>query len=499
MADTANFTNPQFVDATGTGGLNPAFGAVSGAIANTGSGTFSVPGLIAPEAMGVSFAGLNATVTLPLPWGLVASSGVVVRAHGVLTGTDTQSYAVPFSGVVPGTGSVTAYLVATPSTIQQNPVPLPGPPPGHPSWDPNYAPSFGYATLQDTVTLTAVTAPPDNVSAFELLRTVMTAGQSTVATWSTTGQQRAGGRKAIPVTVAGAGALTPGAGQYMLVPSSSGITSTLPLSTNSGGLVLSFTNTNVGTWTIVTSGSDSIFGISSPPGNSSSFSLAPSGSASLWADGQGRWQLIATSQSATIPVIVVITSSQTFTVPAGVYWIKIKLYGGGGSGAYNTTGFSSGAGGEGANSEGIYPVIPGNTYTVVIGIGGVAPTSSGGPGVAGGDSSFVGSGINIVAGGGQGGQAGSGSANAGGAGGIATGGQINTPGSFGGDGTQTGISPGGPGGCGAGQGAGRGSSGFNTGVSATGTFGASGGGGGPNATGGGGAPGCAIIEYVKPI
>ena len=88
------FTDPQFLDANGTGGMNMAMGTVSGAVAAIGSGAWATPGLLAPEAMTVAFSGLVATVGLPRPWGLIASSGAVVRAHGTQTNADTQAYYV---------------------------------------------------------------------------------------------------------------------------------------------------------------------------------------------------------------------------------------------------------------------------------------------------------------------------------------------------------------------------------------------------------------------
>lgn len=134
MTKWPNFIDPQFLDANGTGGLVAAMGTVSGAIASVGSGAWALPGLIAPDSANISFSGMVATINLPAPWGVVSSSGVVVRAHGTLTGQDTTSYTVNFASLVPGTGSVTAYAAATIQQIQQNPFPVPGPPPGFPSY-----------------------------------------------------------------------------------------------------------------------------------------------------------------------------------------------------------------------------------------------------------------------------------------------------------------------------------------------------------------------------
>ncbi|MFN7013460.1 MAG: LamG domain-containing protein, partial [Bacteroidia bacterium] len=77
------------------------------------------------------------------------------------------------------------------------------------------------------------------------------------------------------------------------------------------------------------------------------------------------------------------TSSGTFTVPAGVYQVTVEAWGGGGKGGDGlNVGKVGGGGGGGAYSAKSIAVIPGNTYTVNVGLG--ATNSSNG-----GDSWFI--------------------------------------------------------------------------------------------------------------
>jgi hypothetical protein len=63
----AQFTDPQFLDASAPGGMNPAMATLSGALTSVGSAAWAAPGLLAPEAMTVAFSGMVASVGLPLP------------------------------------------------------------------------------------------------------------------------------------------------------------------------------------------------------------------------------------------------------------------------------------------------------------------------------------------------------------------------------------------------------------------------------------------------
>jgi hypothetical protein len=97
-----------------------------------------------------------------------------------------------------------------------------------------------------------------------------------------------------------------------------------------------------------------------------------------------------------------ITSSGTFTVPAGVYSLYVEAWGGGGAGGGSQSGgVQGGGGGSGAYAAGYVPTTPGATFTVTIGAGGTAATiNSNNPGGDGGDTSF---GSSIIAKAGTGG------------------------------------------------------------------------------------------------
>ena len=114
----------------------------------------------------------------------------------------------------------------------------------------------------------------------------------------------------------------------------------------------------------------------------------------------------------------------TWTVPPCVYSITVKVWGGGGGGggaiAIVRSGDGSeacagaGGGGGGGYSSNTYAVVPGQTYTVVVGAGGIAGiagsgsynsgvSTPAGPGGTGGTSSFSGNSYNLSATGGTGG------------------------------------------------------------------------------------------------
>jgi hypothetical protein len=105
-----------------------------------------------------------------------------------------------------------------------------------------------------------------------------------------------------------------------------------------------------------------------------------------------------------------VPGTYTFTIPSGVYTIKITIWGGGGAGGGSYGNGSAGTGGAGGGySEGVYSVQPGQIVTIVVAPGGGAVAGSsvgGGNGNTGGTSSVSGNGITglpIAATGGQGG------------------------------------------------------------------------------------------------
>jgi hypothetical protein len=85
----------------------------------------------------------------------------------------------------------------------------------------------------------------------------------------------------------------------------------------------------------------------------------------------------------------VFAASGTFTVPAGVTRIKVRVWGGGGGGGGALNNLCAAIGGSaGGYAEGTFSVTPGATYTVTIGGGGPAGATLGGNGSAGGTTGF---------------------------------------------------------------------------------------------------------------
>lgn len=98
------------------------------------------------------------------------------------------------------------------------------------------------------------------------------------------------------------------------------------------------------------------------------------------------------------------TGSYSFTVPAGIYTVTIKLWGaGGGGGGANigTPGGAASGGGGGAYTAITLAVTPGSTITGTIGVGGTGGTTGGVNGTSGGDTTAVYGGTTYTAGGGQ--------------------------------------------------------------------------------------------------
>lgn len=200
--------------------------------------------------------------------------------------------------------------------------------------------------------------------------------------------------------------------------------------------------------------------------------------------------------------------SQTFTVPTGVTSITVQAWGGGG-GARGDGTARRGGGGGGAYASSVITVIPGQTYTVVVGAGGVATAN---PGQTG-QSSIFGSNL-VVAAGGVGGT------NSGGAGGTVgnstgtirfaggTGGNRGSNGGGGGggsaftnangnNGVNGGSSLGGAGGTGTGNG-GNGGDEFNAGNDGVAPGGGGGGRGDSNSGASGkGANGRVVVSWAS--
>lgn len=136
-----------------------------------------MPGLANAMQMMYQTSGLQVTFTLPAPFAVLFQNGVLAQAHGVVDDADTDSYEVDLTPLVPSSGSVTAYIVASQVAINQDPYTVTGPPVGHPDYDPNFSPFQAYAVSQYSLAVTATLTPPDNMTTFELGRYTLNAGQ----------------------------------------------------------------------------------------------------------------------------------------------------------------------------------------------------------------------------------------------------------------------------------------------------------------------------------
>lgn len=184
-----NYLFEEFVD---NNILNTGFADILASMQQfPGESTFFIPGIVTPSLITFAFNG-NLIVTVNAGSQMLFGSGALTAAHGVTNGVDSSIYSVNFTGLVPSIGSVTAYIVAQYIQIQLDSTVILGAPPGHPDYSANFVPYVGYTRLQDSWSVFATTTPPDNFTTFELARTTLSAGQSSIVTVDTSHQQIAG-------------------------------------------------------------------------------------------------------------------------------------------------------------------------------------------------------------------------------------------------------------------------------------------------------------------
>lgn len=151
---------------------------------------FFIAGVVNPSALVFSFnSNLTINVNAPSPFKCLFGTGAYSGAHGIVNGVDSPLYPnVNLTGLVPGVGSVTAYITAIYSPVQLDPVVIIGPPPGHPDYSPAFLPYTAYTRIQDSIAIIATTAVPDNIVSIELARTTLIAGQTQITTVDTSHQ-----------------------------------------------------------------------------------------------------------------------------------------------------------------------------------------------------------------------------------------------------------------------------------------------------------------------
>jgi hypothetical protein len=168
--------NGQFVDNVL---LNTAITTIMGSMKSIGLRLHTY-GLLNPTSMTITPASMVLTVQVPSPFMVLFGDGSLVAGHGGANYADSSTYTVNMAPLVPGSGSVTAYVVASKGTISQSLSTIIGPPPGHPDYDPTFAPYEFGLTAQDTLLVTGTTTAPDNSTTFELCRVTLSVGQSTI-------------------------------------------------------------------------------------------------------------------------------------------------------------------------------------------------------------------------------------------------------------------------------------------------------------------------------
>lgn len=283
------FSADQYIDADS---LNAAAADASGAL-GIAMAAILYPGLISADSAGLSVSGLAVTANLPAPFGVLFSTGVLSQAHGAVNGVDTQSYVTNLSGLVPGgSGSVTAYLVASYLQIQQNPIAITGPPPGHPDFNPNFIPYTAYGTQTDSLSLSATSGVPDNASTFELCRFTLTSGTVNLASPNRTFQVRHAGIRNIQTLTPAIGA-TLNSSRHQQIP----VAEVYPLPAVSGmnGVTRTISARGSGLTSVLCASGDVIYGCYPTPAYPAGGLFLLQGQACQLLAANGVWQVIAGS------------------------------------------------------------------------------------------------------------------------------------------------------------------------------------------------------------
>lgn len=355
------FSQNEYVD---QGVLNSAFGVVSGAIAGLGNIALS-PGLYRPDAATLTVSGLNLTSVLTYPFAVVFASGDFVHPHGIVTNADTVTYVTPFSGVVPVSGSTTAYLIASYATIQQQPYQIVGPPPGHPDYNPAFIPVTAYAQTVETLSLAASTTPADNVATFELARFTLAAGASALGTPNLTFQNRTSSINTYQTVPVSGNLAIPVSGTGQVYNATAPLTYTLPSCAASTENWYGFLSTTSGTVNIQVQGLDLIYGTVTNPTSGITITTVPQGSYTALGAINGNWYVVASSQFG-------VTQATTAAIAAAVSGF-IKYVNA--SGTQPTVNFQGGSN--------VLLTMPPSGYIPNVTVSGGVPSSGFNPGVIG--------------------------------------------------------------------------------------------------------------------
>ena len=176
-----NYTDNQFVNGAL---LNQGQSYIAASLKDLGASLFTA-GLFYPNDLTYTLNSLSVSVSAGTSFRLLDGEGNLCGFYGTTNGQTSSSVTVDFSSLVPSSGSVTAYLVATRYALSQNSTAVIGPPIGHPDYNPSNAPFLWYTETEDSLYVYATTTAPDNISVFELFRTTFTAGQTSITSYST--------------------------------------------------------------------------------------------------------------------------------------------------------------------------------------------------------------------------------------------------------------------------------------------------------------------------
>ncbi len=278
------FSQYEFINAAS---MNNAQSAAASSIGQMGSG-LAYAGLIHPEAMTLTPAALSISVAAPMPFQVMFGDGTIAGASGIVTGQVTSSYSVSFSSSVPGSGSTTAYLLASVVSIQQDPYQVVGPPPGHPDYNPSFVPYTAYNYSINSLALSASTTAADNLTTFELGRVTLAAGATGVGTINTSYQRRASATMNGTQVLEVSGAVTLSGSLYggRIAAWTNAGSGALPSAASMNGVPFIINARTSGAVTLTASGSDSIYG-----------TISASGVSSVLVSGYGTLGLIAESGS----------------------------------------------------------------------------------------------------------------------------------------------------------------------------------------------------------
>jgi hypothetical protein len=294
MANVSLFTSQQFIDAASLNSL--ATNAATGTSVAVNATYYG--GFVDPHVTTLGSSGLIFTAFLPPTFSTVFPNGVLAYAHGTVNGADTQNYIVDLTSFVPpATGSPsTVYILASYVQIQQNQYTVTGPPAGHPDFNPNFQATLAYTTLVDSFALTGSVSAADNVNTFELCRTTIQPGATSLGAFDTSYLRRAAAKHRYTITpTTTSSLLVSQAGQFMLLNAQPQVY-TLPPVSQANGQAYPLVNSSGGTGLVIVQADgtrpDLIFGTYPNPRIGYPGIILDAGTSVTLVGADGFWQVL---------------------------------------------------------------------------------------------------------------------------------------------------------------------------------------------------------------